>query len=160
MTGSRPHRDWSLSVAVNSAQGWECRNCGSSSGVEQAHVIGREHDYTPPVMAGWVMPGQQVDRVTWWRPGLVWPTRIVLLCGPATSTDTCHGKQHGRRLDVLRLLTVEQQVQAVADAGGIQAAYDRLTPGRGVPDVEVFTHDGQRFVLAGEPEDEDLLGGL
>lgn len=72
-----------------------------------------------------------VARVTYdWSVSkvLVHPDRVIPLCGPATSTNTCHGMQHNNRLNVLRLLTLTEQIQAVADAGGIYAALQRLDP--------------------------------
>jgi hypothetical protein len=118
----RPPRSWTQAREKFYLRGGRCQVCPNLRGrrVELAHVVGREHDYTAPVR----MDGE------WW-PGVVAPDRVVLLCGPATDTTTCHGQQHGRVLDLLPYLTLEEQVQAVADAGGISQAYDRLVPSEG-----------------------------
>ena len=98
-------RDWSKARAKVDREGC-CRVCGTTARrIEAAHIVGREHD----------------DKV-------VVPIRIVPLCGPATDTTTCHGKQHARRLDLLAYLSVPEQAQAVFDAGGISQAYDLLAP--------------------------------
>jgi hypothetical protein len=55
------------------------------------------------------------------------PDDIVELCGPATSTDTCHAAYDGHRLDLLSLLDLEEQLAAVKAAGGIASAIKRLT---------------------------------
>lgn len=122
MKNDRPRRDWRVARAKVDAA-LACRGCGGACGrLEAAHVLGREHDYAAPVA--------RVDDLegALWMPGVVWPTRVIPLGGPATSSTTCHGKQHGKRLDVLPLLTLEEQVQAVADAGGIAQAYNLLVP--------------------------------
>jgi hypothetical protein len=107
-------RDWSLARAKCDAEGG-CRNCGFPR-VEAAHIVGREHDDDPPLRA---------EELPWWRPGIVAPDRVLGLC------HDCHqGPQgvHAKRLDLLPLLTLDEQLQAVADAGGIGRAYDLLMP--------------------------------
>jgi hypothetical protein len=56
------------------------------------------------------------------------PDRIIPLCGPSTDLTTCHGKDHFNRLEKLELLTLDEQLQAVADAGGIYRAMTLLSP--------------------------------
>ena len=90
-----------------------CRNCGTPNALESAHVIGREHDADFPV------------RNEDWSPYDVAPDRIIPLC------YDCHqgpNGQHSGRLEVLRLLTLPEQIQAVADAGGISRAMQLLSP--------------------------------
>lgn len=117
---AKPPREWKFANAKFDERGGYCQNCGTFTRVERAHVIGRSNDYQPPV--------RMADHGFEWWPGVVHPDRIILLCGPATSTTTCHGMQHNRRLDILPLLTLDEQIQAVADAGGISQAYDKLAP--------------------------------
>ena len=93
-----------------------CRVCGTTFRIEAAHVVAREHDASFPV------------RNEDWSPYDVAPDRIIPLCGPATDTTTCHGKQHAKTLDLLTHLTEPEQVQAVADAGSISTAYTLLMP--------------------------------
>lgn len=114
-------RDWQAARTKVDAERC-CRCCGSVMRVEAAHTLGREHDEAPPLRGG--------DDWRYRRPTIVHPDRIIPLCGPATDTTTCHGKQHAGRLDVLRLLTLDEQLQAVADAGSIEAARVRLIPRR------------------------------
>lgn len=52
------------------------------------------------------------------------------LC-PASVSD-CHGRYDRHELDLLPYLTVEEQARAVLDAGGIVAAYRRVTGSRGM----------------------------
>jgi hypothetical protein len=54
------------------------------------------------------------------------PNRVIPLCGPFPAG--CHGDAEYRRINVLSHLTLEEQLQAVKDAGGIEAARIRLEP--------------------------------
>ncbi len=99
-----------------------CIICGTPN-AELAHIVGRVHDTKPPL--GWI--GN-------WNPKapLVIVERVVLLCGPATDSDTCHGVYDGPasgrgKLNLLPKLDVARQAQAVADAGGIFPALRRIT---------------------------------
>ncbi len=112
----RPRRVWDKATEKVAAEGSRCRVCGSRFAIERAHVIGREHDSKPPVHADF------------WRPWVVAPDRIVPLCGPVTDPASCHGTQHAKRLDLLPYLTLDEQLQAVADAGSIARAYTLLVP--------------------------------
>jgi hypothetical protein len=96
-------RDWADARAKVDAEG-SCRRCPTAFGVEAAHVIYRAHD-----VGSWVNPDS-----------------IVPLCGPATSSQTCHGLYDAHRLDLLPYLTLAEQVQAVQDAGGIESARRRI----------------------------------
>ena len=89
----------------------ECVVCGSTRYLEMAHIIGREHDEprTPGAKTLYVIRD-----------------RIAILCGPFPSG--CHGDYDNKRLDLLPYLTLAEQVQAVRDAGGIDAARRRLCP--------------------------------
>ncbi len=112
----RIRRDWRLATEKVAVEGSACRVCGSRFGIERAHVIGREHDSRRPV------------RAEGWRPWVVAPDRVVPLCGPSTDPRSCHGAQHAKRLDLLRFLTLDEQIQAVADAGSLSRAYTLLMP--------------------------------
>jgi hypothetical protein len=116
-----PRRDWSVINRVLRWDGGCCRNCGEP-GAEAAHIIERKHDANRPVR--WL----EFEWAAKWKPYLVSPDRVILLCGPATTTSTCHGMYDGHRLDILKYLSVEQQVQAVADASGIGLALRRISP--------------------------------
>jgi hypothetical protein len=105
----RPARDWTVARAKVDGEG-VCRACGRGGALEAGHVIGREHDFGPPIR--WPSDVKWITR----SRVLVAPARIVPLCGD------CHRAQHAHALDLLPLLTVEEQAQAVLDAGGIGAA--------------------------------------
>lgn len=99
-------RDWTLARAKVDAEG-VCRYCGRRCGrLEAAHTIGRQHD----------------------QDAVVDPEDIVPLGGPATTSSTCHAKHHAHKLNLLSVMTVEEQVAAVRAAGGIAQAFRRLTP--------------------------------
>jgi hypothetical protein len=114
-------RDWKLARAKVEAEG-VCRNCRRRRvKLDAAHVIGREHDRKPAVRA--------LAPFVASLPPVVHPDRIIPLC------HDCHqgpDGQHAGRLDVLRLLVLDEQVQAVADANGILLAMRRLIPDREV----------------------------
>lgn len=109
-------RDWIAARAKVDATGC-CRVCRSRKGVEAAHVVGRRADRFD--LDG--TPAERGEVLT------VEPVRIVPLCGPATDFDTCHGKYDRHELDLLPYLDIEEQTQAVRDAGGIVTAYRRTT---------------------------------
>lgn len=140
----RIRRDWRLARAKVDAAGC-CRNCGRTSDLEAAHVIGREHDADPPV-GGRGALYDDGSKFWAWREYLVVPERIIPLCAD------CHrgpNGQHAKRLDVLPLLTVAEQVQAVADAGGIVSAKLLLSPGPRIPG------EGKPPAVVLEPEPDD-----
>ena len=108
----KPARNWTHARDKVLREG-VCRvpTCEATN-LDAAHIIGRTHDYTVPL------------RVTFdeevWAPGKVWPYRIIPLCSEH------HRLQHAGQLDILPLLTIEEQAQAVADAGGIERAGSRF----------------------------------
>ena len=120
---SEPKRDWTDARAKVDDAG-RCRVCGLDTmqlamlgrSLEAAHTIGRTHDEPHPDCP---------SAVLW-----VNPDHVVELCGPATSTDTCHAAYDGHTLDLLPMLTLEEQVAAVRCAGTIAAAVKRLTGGK------------------------------
>lgn len=137
---SQPDRDWIDAREKVDAAG-RCRVCGLDlaalaalgRSLEAAHTVGRTHDSRliwryPDGKKAFVREHVQGGQVRLW----VDPDDIVELCGPATSTDTCHGAYDGHRLDLLPLLTVDEQIAAVRAAGGIASAIRRLTGGRTV----------------------------
>lgn len=129
----RPERDWSL-ARNKILQAEVCRvpTCRGRN-LDAAHVIGRTHDYTAPLIPAYT--GSAI-----WRPGVVWPDRIIPLCSGH------HRAQHAGTLDILPLLTIYEQAQAVADAGGIERARAQLARAA-----------NRRRVLRRDP---DLLGGM
>jgi len=118
-------RDWSAALEKRDAKGNRCLVCRTSLRVEMAHVTGRVADRRPPL--------QWPEERAWREPYLVVPSRIVLLCGPATDTTTCHGKHDAGLLDLLPRLTLDEVLQAVADSAagrenGLEKARIRLAP--------------------------------
>ena len=97
-------RDWKQARAKVDGEG-ECRVCGTGSGLEAAHVVGRSYD--PPT-------------------GKVRPIDVVPLCGP------CHRAYDARSLDLLANLTYEEQ-GAAAEHLGLLRALHRTTSSRDVP---------------------------
>jgi hypothetical protein len=124
MKRSQPAREWALALTKVEEEG-ECRACRRSDvHLEAAHVLGREHDTKPPLVWDQARDGDW----EWKAPFLVAPQRIIPLCGPVGDSESCHGLQHAGRLNVLKLLRIDEQLQAVADADGIELARVRLDP--------------------------------
>jgi hypothetical protein len=122
MKRSEPKRDWTDARRKVEEEGC-CRICKRTDRpLEAAHVLGREHD-EPKVVARNLFDGESV---TTSKTLYVHPDRIVPLCGPFPSG--CHGDIDMRRINVLPYLTLEEQLQAVKDAGSIEAARIRLEP--------------------------------
>jgi len=112
----QPKRDWTDARAKVEAEGC-CRICKRSDRkLEAAHVLGRQHD-EPKVnkATGETLKELYVD-----------PNRIVPLCGPFP--EGCHGDVDYNRVNLVHHLTIEEQVQAVRDAGGIAPAFTALAP--------------------------------
>lgn len=95
-------RDWSLTDATAiAARG--CRGCGKTGvPLERAHIIGRARDGGRPLALD-----------------------VVMLCGPFP--HGCHGAYDHRRLDLYPKLTRAELVRAVAVAGGVGEAVQRLS---------------------------------
>lgn len=105
-------RNWQQALEKLASEG-RCRACGRTDRkLDCAHVVGRARDER---RAGYV---------------IVNPDSIVPLCGPSTDSSSCHYLYDAHRLDLCGLLTVEESVQAVRDAGGLGAAYRRVTGSR------------------------------
>ena len=116
----QPKRDWSAARAKVTEEGC-CRICKRSDRpLEAAHILGREHD-EPKVRVD-AKTGELVGTKVLW----VEPVRIVPACGPFP--DGCHGDIDMRRINLLPYLTLEEQIRAVEDSGGIAPAYMRLAP--------------------------------
>jgi hypothetical protein len=108
---SQPKRDWADARAKVEEEGC-CRICKRTDRkLEAAHVLGREHDEPKS-------PGSATLYVH--------PDRIFPACGPFP--DGCHGDVDHRRISSLPYLTLDEQLQAVRDAGGIAQARMRLEP--------------------------------
>jgi hypothetical protein len=116
---NEPQRDWADARAKVEHEGC-CRICKKSEApgrpLEAAHVLGREHD-EPKVSR---TTGEILQEL------YVKPERIFPACGP--SPGGCHGEAERNEINVLQFLTLEEQLQAVKDAGGIEAARIRLEP--------------------------------
>lgn len=121
---TQPKRFWDDAIAKRDGEGC-CRVCGKTWGVEFAHLSGRKFDPVGPLYVyeqsiGTEITGQSTRIVTYVRPESGIP-----LCGPATDTTTCHGKQHAGRLDLLPHITNEEAACAVSDLG-LYRAYHSL----------------------------------
>lgn len=110
----QPKRDWGLALQKVEEEG-QCRVCGTTEGLQAAHVTGRRHD--PEVT------GPRGGKVI-----VVLAESIVPLCGPFA--NDCHGQYDRHELDLLPYLRVEEQAMAVTQAGGITSALQRVS-GRG-----------------------------
>lgn len=103
----------------------KCRYCKISrryANLEAAHTIGRK-DQDELQRHATYQPGRPL-RVVRWVP----PSAIVPLCAGINS-NSCHSLYDARKLDILDLITQEEQASAVA-AVGIVRAVKRLTSGR------------------------------
>jgi len=116
MRRSEPKRDWTDAHAKVQEEGC-CRICKRTDRpLEAAHVLGREHD-EPKISKS---TGEILKEL------YVHPDRIFPACGPFPAG--CHGDAEHRNINVLSHLTLEEQLQAVRDAGSIEAARIRLEP--------------------------------
>ncbi|HEY6731941.1 MAG TPA: hypothetical protein VI039_13075 [Solirubrobacterales bacterium] len=115
--GKEPKRDWTDARAKVGLEGC-CRVCKTSDRkLEAAHTMGRQHD-EPKV-------NQRTGEIL--KELYVHPDRVVPLCGPFP--EGCHGDFDERHaINLLHYLTLEEQVQAVKDAGGIAPAWSHLAP--------------------------------
>lgn len=86
-----------------------CRLCGGTYNLQKAHTLGRKYDQPKP--------GRKELYVD--------PDSIVILCGPF-SEHKCHPRYDAHEISILNVLTEAEQVKAVQDAGGIEAARRRL----------------------------------
>lgn len=112
----QPRRDWADARAKVEEEG-SCRICKTSDRkLEAAHVLGRQHD-EPKVNKA---TGEILKEL------YVHPDRIVPLCGPFP--EGCHGDVDYNRVNLVHNLTIDEQVQAVKDAGGIAPAWVKLAP--------------------------------
>lgn len=128
---SQPRRDWTEAKAKMEREGI-CRHAwdGECEGkLEAAHIVGRECDR---FVALFSIEMETLDPST--RPETQYSEwsverdRIVPLC-------TKHHRMYdAHELDILPTLTTEEQVQAVADAGSILVALQRLTGARYSPE--------------------------
>ena len=117
MKRSQPKRDWVWAIVKKQEEGC-CRVCGEEWGVECAHIVGRDRDAVEPL------------RAEGWTSYVVHPDRIVPLC------KSCHDRFDGRAqppLDLLGKLTLQEELQAVADSAGpnepgLESARVRLAP--------------------------------
>ena len=94
-----------------------CRICGARRHVEAAHILNRKHD-------GFDLEGNPRPSKTW----IVEPSRVIPLCGSFSEYEH-HQKYDAHRLDLIPYLNLDEEVQAVKDAGGILLALRRISPG-------------------------------
>lgn len=110
----QPKRDWTAArTKVETEE--VCRVCGSNVEVQAAHIIERSRDK-------FHLDGSPRDGV--W---VVEAVRIVPLCGPFSPLH-CHVDFDSHAIDILQVLTLEEQVQAVRDAGSLVTAHQRTAP--------------------------------
>jgi type II secretory ATPase GspE/PulE/Tfp pilus assembly ATPase PilB-like protein len=95
-------RDWTQARAKVEEEG-RCRNCRKFGPVDAAHIIPRSANARPENMTG---------------------AAVIALC------RSCHSRQHVGKLDILQLLTLDEQLHAVEAAGGIVSAYRHTTGDR------------------------------
>lgn len=111
---TQPRRDWTAArTKVETEEA--CRVCGSNVEVQAAHIIERSRDK-------FHLDGSPRDGV--W---VVEAVRIVPLCGPFSPLH-CHVDFDAHAIDILQVLTLEEQVQAVRDAGSLVTAHQRTAP--------------------------------
>lgn len=77
----------------------QCRYCGSGGPLDPAHIWPRSLGGTMEL------------------------SNIIPLC------RTCHTRYDGGQLDILPVLSLDEQIQAVREAGGIARAYRHLIGG-------------------------------
>lgn len=111
-------RTWTAAHIKIAAERHRCRVCKKKGPVQAAHIIAREHDRKPS------LDDRELDGHILAEPYTVHPNRIVPLC------EHHHREYDAHRLDLLPHLTLDEQLQAVADAGGIETARIRLTSSR------------------------------
>lgn len=117
MKKRQPKRDWTAARAKMEQEAicrcWhgygECRGK-----FEAAHVIGRAVDLVPSVGGPKHLYGEPTYPVL--------PERIIPLC------TRHHRLYDAHELDILPALTLEEQLQAVSDAGGLENARVRTAP--------------------------------
>lgn len=112
--GKRPReRDWIDARGKVDAEG-KCRFCGrraeQGTKLDAAHVIGREHDQERRTIPN----------------GVLWvnPAHVVPLC--SGFDGDCHGRYDRREIDLLPVLTTEEQAEAVRLVG-MMSAFRRIT---------------------------------
>lgn len=105
MKRSQPKRDWTEARAKVDTEG-ACRICGTGQNLEAAHLAGRRFDRP--------------------RQG-----RSILYVDPVSVIPLCrrdHQLFDAHQLDVLGVVTTEEQARAVMDLGSIETARIRLAP--------------------------------
>jgi hypothetical protein len=122
-----PRRDWSDARRKIEDEG-RCRLC-SATGVkiDAAHVLGRRYDR--PRVEG------SSTKVLYVHPdsvvGLCSDTVVESSVGPDGVSENrvrrgCHSRYDAGEVSILAVLTVDEQVRAVQDAGGIELARRRI----------------------------------
>lgn len=129
MKRTEPDRFWDDARAKVEQEG-ACRICKRTDlKLEAAHVLGRAYDEPRIGASGQPLKELYVD-----------PDRIIPACGPFP--ENCHGDVDLKRIDLLPHLTIEEELRAVKDAGGIQAARTLLAPVEHREEVEASAYSG------------------
>lgn len=112
-------RDWSDARRKVDDEG-RCRLCSATGlPLEAAHILGRRYDR--PRVEG------STTKTLYVRP-----SSIVPLCGSTPDREGCHSRYDSGEVSILAVLTLEEQLRAVEDAGGIELARRRID----APDYE------------------------
>ena len=130
-------RDWAAARSKVDAEA-KCRTCGRSDvRLEAAHTAGREHD-APSVCGSCKGSRRNAANSGPCRSCLgrgfsqthrtVDPDDIVPLCGPNRDPSSCHAADHRHELDLMPVMSAEEQARVVLHLGGIEAARKRLLP--------------------------------
>lgn len=111
---TQPKREWTFARRKVEEEG-ACRICGDTRDLHAAHILGREHDKKR-------LNGDREFGPLWF----VEPVRVVPLGGEFGCG--CHGRYDRHEVDLLPVLTLDEQLQAVKDAGGLEHARLRTAP--------------------------------
>lgn len=101
-----PGREWDAAIEKCRDEG-QCRYCGIQANLQAAHTIKRQYDER-------VKPGSRNRRVN--------PDGVIPLCAH------CHDLQERGEISILGVLSLDEQLYAVARLGTIEAARRRLDP--------------------------------
>ncbi len=93
----------------------ECRYCGGNKDLEMAHTIGKAEQDLETV-------GPRGGRGKY-----VPEAAVIPLCGGFTENN-CHYRYDCHEIDILPVLYLAEELNAVQAAGGLYAAYRRTCP--------------------------------
>jgi hypothetical protein len=108
-------RDWSDARRKIEDEG-RCRLCSATGiKIDAAHVLGRRYDR--PRVEG------SSTKVLY-----VHPDSVIPLCSSTPDRVGCHYRYDAGEVSILAVLTPDEQLRAVTDAGGIELARRRIDP--------------------------------